>query len=120
MDLRLSVRRSGNVTILDVRGRITFGAAGDSFKTELRKLVEDLPCGLVVNLTDATQIDSSGIGALVQCYVTLARSGSSLVILNPVGSVREVLEVTHLHNSIPVYPDEAQALASFHTSSKRA
>lgn len=120
MGLQISTRKSGNVTILDLQGRITVGADVDSFRAELRKLAENAPRDVVVNLAGVTQIDSSGIGALVQSYVTLRRGGGSLIILNPAGNVREVLEVTHVHNSIPVYADEAKALASVRSSTARA
>lgn len=119
MGPQISVRKSGNATILDVRGRITIGAAADSFKAELRKLAENAPCNVIVNLTEVTQIDSSGIGGLVQSYVTLTRSGGTLKILNPTGSVREILEVTHLNKALPVYTDEAAALASLGGSAAR-
>lgn len=112
MDLQISTRKFRNATILDVRGRITSGSAGDSFKAELLKLAESAPCDVLVNLAEVTQIDSSGVGALVQSYVILTRGGGSLKILNPTGRVREVLELTRLSACLPVYTDEAKALAS--------
>jgi len=114
--LQISTRKSGSATILDVRGRITSGPTGESFRAELLRLAENAPCHVLVNLTDVTQMDSSGIGALVQSYVILTRGGGSLKILNPTGKVREVLEVTRLHTSLPIYTDEAKALASFRGS----
>jgi anti-sigma B factor antagonist len=113
MDIQISTRKSGNATILDVRGRITSGPTGDSFRAELLKLAENAPLDLLVNLAEVTQMDSSGIGALVQSYVSLTRRGGRLRILNPTGKVREVLEVTRLTTSLPTYTDEAKALASF-------
>jgi anti-sigma B factor antagonist len=113
MGLQISTRKSGDAIIVDVRGRITSGITGDSFRAELLKLAENTPCNVLVNLAEVTQIDSSGVGALVQSYVILARAGGSLKILSPTGSVREVLEVTRLNVSLPIYTDEAKALASF-------
>src|SRR5271169_4754812 len=100
MGLQISVRKAGNVTILDVRGRVTIGTNNDSFRAELSKLVEAAPCDVLVNLEDVTQVDSSGISTLVQFYVTLTRAGGSLKILNPTGHVREVLEVTHVDHCL--------------------
>ena len=114
--LQISIRKSENTTILDVRGRIMSGATGDSFRAELLKLSENAPCDVLINLAEVTQMDSSGIGALVQSYVAVTRGGGSLKILNPTGKVREVLEVTRVAISLPVYTDEAKALASFRRS----
>lgn len=120
MGLQISTRKSGNVTILDVRGRILIGDSNDSFAAELRKLAERSPCDVLVNLTEVTQVDSSGLSTLVKLFVTLKRDGGNLKILNPMGMVRHVLDVTGLIKCLPSYADEAEALASFHGSAAHA
>ena len=113
MGLQISSRKSGNVTVLDLQGRVIIGVSNDALSTELRKLAESSPCDILVNLTGVTQMDSSGISTLVRSFVTLERQGGSLKILNPMGHVREVLELTRLIQSIPSFTDEAKAIASF-------
>lgn len=113
MSLVISARESGNITIVDLRGRITIGAGSDSFQAEMRRLAEP-PRNVLVNLAEVTQVDSTGINVLVQSYVTLKRRGGNLKILHATGYVQEVLEVTHLSQCLPIYTDEAEALASFH------
>jgi len=120
MSLQISARKSENVTILDVRGRIVIGESNDSFADELRKLAERAPCDVLVNLAEVTQVDSSGISTLVKLFVTLKRNGGSLKILNPVGMVRNVLDVTGLINRLPTYIDEETAIASFRSSAAHA
>ena len=120
MSLQISVRKSANITILDLRGRITIGAASDSLNAELRSLAQTMPCDILVNLAEVTQVDSTGINALVRSYVTLRRNRGNLKILHPTGYVREVLETTQLINCLPVYTDEAEALASFRGSAAHA
>jgi anti-anti-sigma factor len=113
MGLQISERKSGNLTILDLRGRIETGPSNDLFEAELRKIVESTPCEVLINLSNITQIDSSGIGTLVKSFLRLKRDGGSLKVLNPTGQVRRVLDVTGLTNCFPIYTDEAIAVASF-------
>jgi anti-anti-sigma factor len=120
MGLQISERKSGNLTILDLRGRIETGPSNDLFEAELRKLVESTPCEVLINLSDVTQMDSSGIGTLVKSFITLKRDGGRLKILNPTGHVRKVLEVTGLITCLPTYTDEAIAVASFRGSAAHA
>jgi anti-anti-sigma factor len=120
MDLRISKRKVQNVTILDLRGRVLIGATNDLLTAEIRKLAENAPCNLLLNLADVSQVDSSGISTLVRSFVTLERDGGSLKILNPSGHVREILELTRLVNCLPTFTDEAQALASFGSSAAHA
>jgi anti-sigma B factor antagonist len=120
MGLQISSRKSENVTILDVRGRIVIGDTNDAFAAELNKLAEKAPCDVLVNLTAVTQVDSSGISTLVKLFVTLRREGGNLKLLNPAGMVRHVLEVTSLIHCFPTYTDEETAIASFRGSAAHA
>lgn len=120
MGLQISSRKSGNVTILDLQGRVTIGSSNDALSAELRKLAESAPCDVVVNLAGVSQMDSSGISTLVRTFVTLERQGGGLKLLNPAGHVLEVLDLTRLIQSIPTYKDEQVAIASFRGGTARA
>jgi anti-sigma B factor antagonist len=113
MGLQLSSRKSGDVTIIDLRGRVTIGRPNDALSAELRKLAEGGPRDILINLAGVTQVDSSGISTIVRSFVTLERRGGRLKLANAFGHVREVLELTRLIRSIPTFENEAAALASF-------
>jgi anti-anti-sigma factor len=111
--LQISTRESGDVTILDLRGRATLGDDSDLLIGHLNKLVATGVLKLLLNLTDVTQFDSSGISAIVGTYVSLRRQAGSLKLLCPRGRVRAVLRVVRLPEIIPTFEDETEALASF-------
>lgn len=113
MGLQISTRQSGDVTILDLQGRVTIGLSNDLLSSQLRDILAEGTRKLLINLAGVPQMDSSGISSLVRSFVTLQRAGGSLKLLRPTGHVRDVLELTHLLHSIPTFDDEAQALASF-------
>jgi anti-sigma B factor antagonist/stage II sporulation protein AA (anti-sigma F factor antagonist) len=120
MGLQIVLRKSGNITILDMQGRVTIGSSNDALSAELRKLAEEAPCDVLVNLAGVSQMDSSGISTLVRSFVTLRRQGGSLKLLKPVGHVSAVLELTRLVLSIPTFSDEATAIASFSSDAAHA
>ena len=113
MDLQISIRESGDVTILDLQGRATIGADSDLLSGHLQTLIANGVRKLLVNLADLTQLDSSGISTIIGTHVSLSRQGGSLKLLRPRGRVRTVLRVIHLLDIVPTFEDEAQALASF-------
>lgn len=113
MGLQISIRESADVTILDLQGKVTIGVDGDLLGVHLKKLLAKGARKLLLNLEDVTQLDSSGISAVVGAYVTLSRQGGSLKLLCPSGRVQDVLQVMHVADLIPTFEDETQALASF-------
>jgi anti-sigma B factor antagonist len=112
--LQISIRESGDVTILDLRGRSTIdGGESELLSSHLQKLVASGVRKLLLNLRDLTQVDSSGISIIVGTYVSLRGQGGDLRLLRPGGRVLEVFRVLHLLEIIPNFEDETQALASF-------
>lgn len=113
LGLRLFVRRSADVVIVDLTGIATIGPANDSLDNQLRQLIDNGTDKILVNLANVTQLDSSGIGTIVRAFIALKHRGASLKLLRPRGTVRMVLETLHLLDVIPSIEDEAQAIASF-------
>ena len=113
MSLRIAIRQSGDVTILDLRGRLTLNDESELLSSHLEKLRAKRLRKLLLNLSELTQIDSSGVSIIVGTYVSLGRQGGALKLLRPRCRVLEVLTVFHLHNILPSFEEETQALASF-------
>src|ERR1700720_3879595 len=113
--LQISIRESGDVSILDLRGHAMIGSDDELLSKQLQALLGSGTRNLVLNLADLTQIDSSGVSTVVRTHVSLRRRGGRLALFRPNGRVLLVLKVIHLLEIIPTFEDEAEALASFHT-----
>jgi len=113
LPLQVSIRESGDVTILNLRGKATIGPGSEFLSSQLNDLISHGARCLLLNLADLTQVDSSGLSAIVRAHNSLQRQGGSLKFLRPNNRVLAVLRVIHLLDTIPSFEDEAQALASF-------
>ena len=113
MGLQISIRKSGDVTVLDLRGRSTIGGESELLSNHIQKLVYKGVRKLLLNLADLTQLDSSGVSIIVETYVSLKHRGGDLKLLRPEGRVLEVFKELHLLEIIASFEDESQALASF-------
>ena len=111
--LQISIRKSGDVTIVDLRGKFTANDGESEVRSRLEKLVGNGVHKLLLNLTDLTQIDSSGVSVIAETYVSLKKRGGRLRLLGPRGRVLQVLAVLRLLDIVESFEDEAQALASF-------
>jgi anti-sigma B factor antagonist len=120
MAMKYEARQVGDVTILDITGRIdvgvalAFGAgAGRPLQEVIRDFAERGQKNIVLNLGEVAYIDSSGIGDLVGSATTLRKQGGDLKIVNPGMVVQKLLSVTRVDTVIEVKPDEASALSAF-------
>lgn len=113
LPMEITVRESGGVSILDVRGRLTIGEPSDQLHQALESVVKGGARKVVVDLNGVPQIDSSGISSLVRSSIRLTREGGALRLICRPGRVRDALTVTRLIEAIPTFDSESAALANF-------
>ena len=113
MSVKLSTRQVGNVSVIDVAGRITLGEGSSALRETLRDMVAKNQIKILLNLADVTYIDSSGIGELVSGYTTVTNTGGSLKLLNLNKRVKDLLQITKLYTVFDVHEEEAHAIRSF-------
>ena len=106
-------RSVGDVTILDIGGRITVDDGADILGAAVRQLVRQGRWRLVLNLHDATYIDSTALGEIVQAYTSATRRGGSLKLLQVTARVHQLLVITRLLSVFDVFDAEAEAVTSF-------
>jgi|GEM_PF-551336 anti-sigma B factor antagonist len=111
--MEITVRESGAIPILDVRGRLTIGEPSEQLHQALESVIKGGARKVVVDLNGVPQIDSSGISSLVRISIKLTREGGALRLVCGPGRVRDALTVTRLVEAIPTFDSEAAALANF-------
>jgi anti-sigma B factor antagonist len=118
--LDYKIRQAGDVTVLDLAGRISVGEAlafGPGSGTVLGDVIRELANKgyrkILLNLRDVKYIDSSGMGDVVRSFTSLRRQGGDLKLFGPTLPVLEVLRITNLHKVLEIKDDEASAVQSF-------
>ncbi|HWS53488.1 MAG TPA: STAS domain-containing protein [Pyrinomonadaceae bacterium] len=112
-ELNIRERQAGDVTILDMDGKITIGEGSVSLRGAIRRLIEEGKKKILLNLSGVSYVDSSGIGELVSSYTTTSSKGGQLKLLNLTQKIQDLLAITKLLTVFDVYDDEASALNSF-------
>ena len=113
MSVKLNTRQVGDVTVVDVAGRITLGEGSSALRDTLRELVGKGQKKILLNLGDVSYIDSSGIGELVSGFTTVTNSGGQLKLLGLNKRVKDLLQITKLYTVFDVHEEEASAIRSF-------
>ncbi|MGH9718626.1 MAG: STAS domain-containing protein [Bryobacteraceae bacterium] len=113
MSVKLTTRQVGDVTVVDVAGRITLGEGSTALRDAVRDLITKNQKKILLNLSDVTYIDSSGIGELVSGFTTVTNSGGLLKLLGLTKRVKDLLQITKLYTVFDVHEEEAHAIRSF-------
>ncbi len=111
--MKANLRDSGNVSIIELKGKITIGSGDVQLRDTITKILESGKHNSLVDMKDVTAIDSSGIGELVGCYTTVTNKGGRLRLLHLPPKIQDVLTVTQLITVFDVYETEPEAVASF-------
>jgi anti-sigma B factor antagonist len=109
----MTTRQVGDVTVIDAAGRITLGEGATIFRDTIRDLATKGGKKLLVNLSEVSYIDSSGIGEMVSGFTTVTNHGGQLKLLGLSKRVKDLLQITKLYTVFEVFDDEASAVRSF-------
>lgn len=112
-DITISERQAGDVTILDLDGKVTIGEGSVALRNAIRRLLGDGKNKILMNLAGVGYIDSSGIGELVSSFTAVNKEGGTLKLLNLTQKIQDLLAITKLLTVFDVYDDEATALSSY-------
>ncbi len=112
-DLNISERQAGDVTILDLSGKVTIGEGSVALRNAIRKVLSEGKKKIILNLGEVKYVDSSGIGEFVSSYHAVNKEDGELKLLNLTEKIRDLLAITKLLTVFDVYNDESEAIASF-------
>jgi anti-sigma B factor antagonist len=112
-ELTITERQAGDVTILDMSGKVTIGDGSVALHNAIRRLLQEGKKKILLNLAGVGYIDSSGLGQLVSSYMSAGKEGGQLKLLNLTEKLKDLLVITKLLTVFDTYEDEGEALGSF-------
>jgi anti-sigma B factor antagonist len=111
--MQAASRQLGEVSVVDLRGRITVAEGNIMLREIVTGLVQRGNTRVLLNLQGVEYVDSAGLGELVRTHTTLQKEGGQLKIVNLNPRVQELLNATRLNKVFEVYKDEASAVQAF-------
>ena len=116
MDMKTGTRLAGDVTIVDISGRIALGEESAALRDLVMNLLSEGHAKILLNLAGVDHIDSSGLGALVSAFTSVRKAGGELKLLKLSEKVDDLMEITRLYTVFDIKEDEAEAVKSFDRS----
>ena len=109
----VSVRRVGDVTVLELSGKVLGGPESDVLRNELERILSGTDRYLLVDLSGVPWMNSAGLGILLAAYSRLRERGGVLRFSGVGDRVRGILHTTKLLTVLDVLVDETSGIRSF-------
>ena len=114
--MQIEERIVGDVTILDLKGKMTLGEGDELLKDKINSLIHQGQKNLLLNLEGVPYIDSAGLGEIVRSYTTVSRQGGALKLVNLTKRITDLLSITKLLTVFETFDLEKDAVASFQSA----
>lgn len=111
--MQIEERVVDDVTILDLKGKMTLGEGDEMLKDKINSLVSQGHKKLLLNLEAVPYIDSAGLGEIVRTYTSISRQGGKMKLLNVSKRIYDLLVITKLVTIFDSYESEEDAVRSF-------
>jgi len=111
--MKIVERSVGNVTVLDLEGKLTLGDGAPEFREAVDALVAAGRVKVVFGLQKLGLLDSSGLGEIVRAHTSMSSRGGGVRMLQPTDRTAMLLKITKLSTVLPSFDTEEAAIASF-------
>ncbi len=111
--MRIRRRDAGKVAVLEAAGQLAGAADQRQFHDTIRGLVAEGRLEVLIDLSRLTRLNSTGLGALVAGYHTVARAGGRLKLCAVNDRIDSILAGSGLYSVFEVFRTEEEALVAF-------
>jgi len=118
MLLKTSTRSLGGVVIVDCSGKIVMGDETAFLRHQVKDLLNESR-QIVLNLTEVSYLDSTGLGTLVGLYSSVRSAGGEIKLAGLTGRVKDLLQITKLVSIFEFYNTAEEAASSFNQQAGR-
>ena len=113
MSTRITEHRIGDVTVLQVAGRIILGEGAGELRARMNDLIDEARLKFLLDLTEVTYIDSFGVGVIAAKYVSVRRKGGDVKLLRLSPRSRRVMRISGLLKIFQSFESEEEGVKSF-------
>jgi anti-sigma B factor antagonist len=103
----------GEVTVLNLAGRITLGEGTLRLRETIDEILARGRNQILLNFSEVFYVDSAGLGTLVQVNSLVRNAGGKLKLMKLKEITRDLIQITRLYSVFEIFPDEGSALDSF-------
>ena len=115
MTLKVNTRKLDDVAIIDLNGRLSCGEPRELFRAAVFRLLAEGNSRFVVNLSEVSYVDTTGLSELIATKTRLVEQGGDAVLLGVSKKVNDLLVMTKLIVVFDSFNKESEAIAALQT-----
>lgn len=116
MHLTIHERSHGEVTILELEGRLTLGPEADALHNHIKTLLKAGKNRIILELHKIIRVDSVGLGTMIGAVKSARSAGGDVRLLRLSKAASDVLDLLGLKvrpDILRIFEDEQEAVDSF-------
>ena len=111
--MQITERRTQDVVILDLTGRLTIGEGAELLRDKVTSVVFQGNSKVLLNLAGVPYVDSGGLGELVRCSISAQKANGAVKLVGLTTRITDLLAITKLLNVFETFETEQEAIASY-------
>lgn len=108
MPLQVTIEIKGEFVVVGPAGDVDLNCSRE-FQSHLKKVMENKPKRVIVDLSRVPYMDSSGVATLVEAMQIARKASTKLVLCGMQDKVRSIFEIARLDRVFTIVPDMATA-----------
>ena len=113
MPLDIETFKTGDLAFIRLKGSLTTGISLSSAENRIQQAVAEGTKKLVLDISQVSFVDSSGLGMLVQAFGTATHAHCKIRIAGANEKLRGMLHVTRMDSILTLDPDVETSLRQF-------
>lgn len=110
--MEIKVKKESDVSILEIEGEIDVYYSS-KLEEKVKNLIAQGERKVIIDMTEVSYMDSSGLGVLVGSLKNLKKSKGDMKIAGANKEIMNVFEITRLNTFFDMYKTVPEALAKF-------
>ena len=102
-----------DIVVVRLAGRLTLGPDSENCESQISELIRQNEKKIVLDMTELSFMDSTGLGIVATCSGKLRQAGGELCLAGLKGSVQKLFKVTGVERIFRIHATAAAAIEYF-------
>jgi len=111
--MKIKATMMGDIAVLQIKGKLMGGPETQVIHESVKECLQAGNKKIVIDMAKVSWINSTGLGALMSAFTTMANNGGAMKLANITDKVQSLLMITQLLKIFECYESVDEAVSGF-------